>query len=47
MLAAAQKATPELDQIALIHSPADLKTLHGPHVDYLEPLLDRYARILL
>ncbi|WP_308406595.1 NUDIX domain-containing protein [Streptomyces sp. AC555_RSS877] len=38
--------TPELDQIALVHSPADLKTLHGPHVDYLEPIVGRYARIL-
>ncbi|MEU9405774.1 NUDIX hydrolase [Streptomyces sp. NPDC048281] len=38
---------PELEQITFVHSPADLKALDGPHVDYLEPLVDRYARILL
>jgi hypothetical protein len=38
---------PELDRIAFVHSPADLKALDGPHVDYLEPLVDRYTRILL
>lgn len=38
---------PELEQIAFVHGPADLKALDGPHADYLEPLIDRYARILL
>ncbi|MFD9122866.1 hypothetical protein [Streptomyces bottropensis] len=36
----------ELDRIAFVHAPADLKALEGPHADYLEPLVDRYARIL-
>ncbi|MET8809693.1 hypothetical protein [Streptomyces sp. NPDC004546] len=35
---------PELDQIAFSHAPADLKAFEGPHADYLEPLVDRYAR---
>ncbi|MEU6425378.1 NUDIX domain-containing protein [Microbispora sp. NPDC046973] len=34
---------PELDLIALVHSPADLARLSGPHVDYLEPVVRRYA----
>ncbi|WP_316779715.1 NUDIX domain-containing protein [Streptomyces sasae] len=38
---------PELEQITFVHSPVDLKGLDGPHADYLEPLVDRYARILL
>ncbi|MEU5243827.1 NUDIX hydrolase [Streptomyces asoensis] len=38
---------PELEQIRFVHSPADLTALAGPHADYLEPLVDRYARILL
>ncbi|MEU9153662.1 NUDIX domain-containing protein [Streptomyces sp. NPDC048417] len=38
---------PELEQITFVHSSADLKGLDGPHADYLEPLVDRYARILL
>ncbi|MFF5362759.1 hypothetical protein ACFY4I_25765 [Streptomyces scabiei] len=36
----------ELDQIAFVHTPAGLKALEGAHADYLEPLVDRYARIL-
>ncbi|MGW3820636.1 NUDIX domain-containing protein [Streptomyces sp. NPDC005046] len=44
--AAAVGQVPELDQIAFVQSPADLATLERPHVDYLEPLVDRYARIL-
>jgi hypothetical protein len=35
---------PELDQIAFGHAPAALKAVEGPHADYLEPLVDRYAR---
>ncbi len=34
---------PELDRIALVHSPAELARLSGPHVDYLEPVVRRYA----
>ncbi|MEV6532761.1 NUDIX domain-containing protein [Streptomyces sp. NPDC051639] len=44
--AAAVDQTPELDRISFVHTPADLKALTGPHADYLEPLVDRYARIL-
>lgn len=36
--------TAELDQIALVRSPADLACLDGPHVDYLEPVVHRYAQ---
>lgn len=45
--AAAVGQAPELDRIAFVHASADLKALEGPHADYLEPLVDRYARILL
>ncbi|QXE38050.1 NUDIX domain-containing protein [Streptomyces sp. GMY02] len=45
--AAAVGQVPELEQITLVHGPAGLKVLDGPHADYLEPLVDRYARILL
>lgn len=38
---------PELDRIAFVQGPADLAALEGPHADYLEPLVDRYARTLL
>ncbi|MEV7326420.1 hypothetical protein [Streptomyces sp. NPDC093970] len=38
---------PELEQITIVRGPADLKGLDGPHRDYLEPLVDQYARILL
>ncbi|NED21466.1 NUDIX hydrolase [Streptomyces sp. SID9913] len=34
---------PELDRIALVHSPADLPRLAGPHVPYLRPVLSRHA----
>nr|WP_239064152.1 MULTISPECIES: NUDIX hydrolase [unclassified Streptomyces] len=34
---------PELDRIALLHSPADLPRLAGPHVPYLLPVLSRHA----
>ncbi|XUL94471.1 hypothetical protein ACQ86D_00260 [Streptomyces galilaeus] len=44
---AAAGQAPELDRIAFVHGPADLKTLDGPHIDYLGPLVDRYARIHL
>ncbi|MFJ4633772.1 NUDIX hydrolase [Streptomyces sp. NPDC088847] len=44
---AAVGQVPELDRIAFVHGPADLKARDGPHADYLEPLVDRYARILL
>ena len=33
----------ELDQIALIRSPAELVGLSGPQVDYLEPVVRRYT----
>ncbi|TQS16673.1 NUDIX hydrolase, partial [Microbispora sp. SCL1-1] len=36
--------TPELDQIALVRSPADLACPDGPHVDYLEPVVRRHAQ---
>ncbi|MFI6883885.1 NUDIX hydrolase [Streptosporangium canum] len=38
---------PELDQIALVRSPAELADLDGPHVDYLEPIVRRYTEALL
>ncbi|WP_329453482.1 NUDIX hydrolase (plasmid) [Streptomyces sp. NBC_01724] len=34
---------PELDQIMLVRSPAELANLGGTAVDYLEPVLRRYA----
>jgi 8-oxo-dGTP pyrophosphatase MutT (NUDIX family) len=37
---------PELDRIALVRSAADLASLDGPHADYLEPVVRRYAREL-
>jgi 8-oxo-dGTP pyrophosphatase MutT (NUDIX family) len=39
----AQGREPELDRIALVRSPQDLADLEGPHVDYLEPIVRRYA----
>ena len=45
-MAAAERAQgrePELDNIALIHSTAQLPHLVGPHADYLEPIVRRYA----
>ncbi|MBO4253181.1 NUDIX hydrolase [Streptomyces griseorubiginosus] len=45
--AAAVGELPELDRIAFVQGPADLAALEGPHADYLEPLVDRYVRILL
>ncbi|GAA0916152.1 hypothetical protein GCM10009560_11100 [Nonomuraea longicatena] len=39
----ARGCDPELDRIALVGSPADLTRLRGPHADYLEPLVRRYA----
>ncbi|MFJ8140827.1 NUDIX domain-containing protein [Streptomyces sp. NPDC096013] len=44
---AAVSQAPELDRIAFVRRPADLKALDGPHVDYLEPLVNRYAQLLL
>ena len=46
-VAAADRASghdPELDRIALVRSAADLVGLDGPHADYLEPVVRRYAR---
>ncbi|MEU4835233.1 NUDIX domain-containing protein [Streptosporangium sp. NPDC023615] len=37
---------PELDRIALVDSPAGLARLDGPHADYLEPVVRRYAGLL-
>ncbi|MFE9537273.1 NUDIX domain-containing protein [Streptomyces sp. NPDC006691] len=34
---------PELDGVALVRSPGELKGLSGPHADYLEPVIGRYA----
>ncbi|MGW7199383.1 hypothetical protein [Streptomyces chryseus] len=34
---------PELDDIALVRSPGELVGLVGPHADYLEPIVRRYA----
>ncbi|MFH8554497.1 NUDIX hydrolase [Streptomyces celluloflavus] len=35
----AQGREPELDGIALVHSPDELAALAGPHADYLEPIV--------
>ncbi|MEU8893936.1 hypothetical protein [Streptomyces sp. NPDC048442] len=46
-MAAAERARgrePELDRMALAHSVKDLAGLHGPQVDYLAPLVDRYVQ---
>ncbi|MEW1722595.1 NUDIX domain-containing protein [Streptomyces sp. NPDC093109] len=40
----AQGREPELDEFALVRSPADLAGLAGPHVDYLEPVVRRYTQ---
>jgi len=39
----AQGREPELNRIALIRSTAQLPDLAGPHADYLEPIVRRYA----
>ncbi|MBK3580550.1 NUDIX hydrolase [Streptomyces sp. MBT65] len=39
----AEDREPELDRIALIRSTAQLPDLTGPHADYLEPIVRRYA----
>ena len=39
----AQGREPELNRIALIGSTAQLPDLVGPHADYLEPIVRRYA----
>ncbi|MEU2428428.1 NUDIX domain-containing protein [Streptomyces sp. NPDC007861] len=39
-----QGREPELTDIALLHSPDELADLVGPHADYLEPIVRRYAR---
>ncbi|MFJ6894995.1 NUDIX hydrolase [Streptomyces hokutonensis] len=38
-----QGREPELNRIALIRSTAQLPDLAGPHADYLEPIVRRYA----
>lgn len=43
----AQGRNPELDQIMLVRSPAELAHLTGPHADYLEPVLRRYVQTQL
>ncbi|MGW3826580.1 NUDIX hydrolase [Streptomyces sp. NPDC005071] len=43
----AQGREPELDEIALVRSPDELAGLHGPHSDYLEPVVRRYTRATL
>ncbi|MFJ9080290.1 NUDIX hydrolase [Streptomyces sp. NPDC102278] len=39
----AQGREPELDDIALVSSPQELGGLAGPHADYLEPIVRRFA----
>ncbi|MGP3950909.1 NUDIX hydrolase [Streptomyces sp. 7N604] len=43
----AQGREPELDEIALVRSPAGLADLDGPHADYLEPVVRRYSEASL
>ncbi|SFY44319.1 NUDIX domain-containing protein (plasmid) [Streptomyces atratus] len=38
-----QGRVPELDGIALVRSPEELAALTGPHADYLEPVVRRFA----
>ncbi|MFF3460182.1 NUDIX hydrolase [Streptomyces sp. NPDC002730] len=38
---------PELDQIALVRSPAELAGLGNSHVDYLDPVVHRYAETVV
>ncbi|WP_233518351.1 NUDIX domain-containing protein [Streptomyces corynorhini] len=38
-----QGRVPELDDIALVRSPDELAALTGPHADYLEPIVRRFA----
>jgi 8-oxo-dGTP pyrophosphatase MutT (NUDIX family) len=38
---------PELKEIAIVRSPAELARLGGPHVDHLEPVVRRHAEALL
>jgi hypothetical protein len=38
---------PELEKIAVVRSAADVACLAVPHVDYLEPLVRRYAEAML
>ncbi|MEU0572299.1 NUDIX hydrolase [Nonomuraea sp. NPDC005983] len=38
---------PELDRIALVRSQAEVAGLAGSHVDYLEPVVRRYAETVL
>ncbi|MFJ4964139.1 NUDIX domain-containing protein [Streptomyces sp. NPDC088729] len=38
-----QGRVPELDDIALVRSPEELAALTGPHADYLEPVVRRFA----
>ncbi|MEV7525609.1 NUDIX domain-containing protein [Streptomyces sp. NPDC091371] len=40
----AEGREPELDELALVRSPDQLADLAGPHVDYLEPIIRRYAQ---
>ncbi len=35
---------PELDRIALVRSPTELAGLEGPHADYVEPVVRRWAQ---
>ncbi|MFF8638982.1 NUDIX domain-containing protein [Streptomyces pilosus] len=39
----AQGRAPELDEMCLVRSPAELAGLAGPHADYLEPIVRRYC----
>lgn len=49
-VAAAERAAghePELAEIAFVASPHELAGLTGPHADYVEPLVRRYAEAVL
>ena len=39
----AQGREPELDDIALVSSPEEVRGLAGPHADYLEPVARRFC----
>ncbi|MEU9719884.1 NUDIX domain-containing protein [Streptomyces sp. NPDC047976] len=41
----AEGRDPELDELALVRSPEELAGLAGPHVDYLEPIVRKYAQV--
>ncbi|GII96391.1 NUDIX domain-containing protein [Sinosporangium siamense] len=44
---AARGRDPELEEIALVRSAAEVARLAGPQVDYLEPIVRRHSRVWL